>query len=83
MYISIHSILGWASSHLHELLYQCTAGVMEVQLALIAAFRSSALLGFVYYLPLHKGSDNFHGVKGLGGLLVNQEHKKKLHFYAI
>ncbi len=55
MFISMHSILGWASFCMNYCinaawhggnLWHCS-GVMEAQVALITAFRSSALLGLV------------------------------------
>ncbi len=53
MFVYMHSILGWASFCMNYCinaaaisLWHCS-GVMEAQVALIAAFRSSALLGLV------------------------------------
>ncbi len=55
-YVHFHALNTWLGLLLHELLHQCgvaaislwhCSGLMEAQVALIAAFRSSALLGLM------------------------------------
>ncbi len=72
-YVHFYALNTWLGLLLHEKLYECgvalrwsvcgTAGVMEAQVSLIAAFRSSVLLGLVspifLLIILHRWSMGF------------------------
>ncbi len=81
-YVHFYALNTWLGLLLHELLHQCgvawrQAAVAlfrcnEAQVALIAAFRSSALLGLVSHLPREYPIDSLWG-SGQAGLLSQQK----------
>ncbi len=81
MFISMHSILvgppfAWITASIRRgmepiSLWHCS-GVMEAQVALIMAFRSSAFLGLVSHLPLDNNTIDYLRGSGQASLLASQ-----------